>query len=233
MGGIYRYCMLNFSIFALQILFLFLCTLFCTKKGDYFLLTLIVLQSLFANLFVLKQIQLFGLEVTASDALSIGSMMSLGIYQEFFGKDKAKTAANLTVLVTLFLMVFSSLHLLYMPSVYDTSQEAYSKLFMFMPRLFVASLLAQLISQRIDINLFNFLQRKYPHLNLSMRIALSSLFAQLVDTILFSVMGLLGMVHNLFHVILLSYLIKGICIGCFFIFLRLFKKVLQIDSHVI
>jgi uncharacterized PurR-regulated membrane protein YhhQ (DUF165 family) len=78
--------MLNESVFFLQVVLIIAFSLLALKRGSAALTTWITVQALLANLFVLKQITLFGLNVTASDGFAIGSLLGINLLQEYFSK---------------------------------------------------------------------------------------------------------------------------------------------------
>jgi queuosine precursor transporter len=219
--------MLNTIIFLLEIFFLFLATRFSLKRGEDFLAALICLQAVFANLFVLKQISLFGLEVTAADSFSIGTVISLGVFQEFYGKEKAKKISMISLYSLVFTLIISQLHLFLTPSIHDTMQPSYIKIFGTSPRICIASLLAFFLSQRADIAIFAFLKNRLIKAPLAIRSGISTACAQLLDTLLFTFLGLYGIVHHLFDVFIFSLCIKVISILLFSSLLAFYRKNLR------
>ena len=83
---------MNEALFFIQIFFTLLFVYGALKLGPSALVAWVTVQALIANLFVLKQIHLFGMEVTASDGYAIGSLLGLNVLQEFYGKKEAKQA---------------------------------------------------------------------------------------------------------------------------------------------
>jgi uncharacterized integral membrane protein (TIGR00697 family) len=74
--------------------------------------------------------------------------------------------------------------------------------------------------QKLDIKFFDFLKINYPHLSFSMRAALCLVSSQFFDTLLFSVIGLYGIVSSLADIIFVSFSIKLIVILFFTPFIR-------------
>src|SRR3954464_3708856 len=79
------FCMQSFiiSLFLLQALL---------KDARDELVAIISLCGILANLFVLKQITLFHLEVTASDAFMISGIIGLNLIQEYYGRPATRRA---------------------------------------------------------------------------------------------------------------------------------------------
>lgn len=223
--------MFNELLFAIEVFFLFGIALFAVKKGEFALLALLCIQGIFANLFVLKQITLFHFQVTASDSLAVGCVFSLNLFQEFFGKEKAKRASTISLMSLIFCSLLSLFHLGYKPSLLDNSQIHYEKLLAVNPRIALSSLLAFFLSQRADLLVFSFLKKRFSSLSLGIRSALSSTFSQFLDTALFTFLGLYGLVDHLGDILILSFAIKLILIFSLSTLLFFSKKTLQRLSH--
>lgn len=167
----------------------------------------IALCSVLANLFVLKQINLLGLNAAASDIFAVSSLLGLNLLQEHKGFAMAQRAIATTFMCLLFFCIMAQMHLFYTPSLYDTMHSTYATLLTPAPRLLAASLLAYLVSQQTCVLTYRFLQKKRPEAHWRNHI-LSTLLAQLFDTLLFAGIGLWGLVSALGEVILIGYFIK-------------------------
>ena len=118
--------------------------------GSQALCSFLCVQALLANLFVLKQITLFGLNATASDAYIVGSVLSLNLIQEYFGKPLARKAIWISFALLVFYTIVSQIHIGYIPSQTDFSQEWYAQLLAYMPRITIASILVYLMVQHFE-----------------------------------------------------------------------------------
>jgi uncharacterized integral membrane protein (TIGR00697 family) len=180
------------------------------KRGSVALNVFIALQAVLANLFVVKQMTFFGLNVTCSDVYAIGSLLALNVLQEFFGKEAAKKAIGLSFLTSVFFVIMAKIHLFYIPSISDETQGAFAQIFASTPRIVSASLGVYWIVQQWDYRFFSWLQTKiHP---LPIRLGISLLVSQTLDTILFSFFGLYGIVSSLSGIILISLLTKWLAI---------------------
>jgi uncharacterized integral membrane protein (TIGR00697 family) len=182
------------------------CTLYAFRKGSIALSGWICLQAVLANLFVLKQMDLFGYAVTCSDAFAIGMLFGLNLLREYIGKKEAAQAMRASFLLMAFFVIFSQIHLLYAPHSFDATHFLYALLLNPAPRLLLASLATFYIVQRFDLFLFGAIQ-KLP-LPFSLRNMGSTAISQAVDTVLFSCLGLYGIVPCLTSIITLSLIIK-------------------------
>lgn len=203
---------MNECVFLIQILMLVAFALVALKLGKEALTAWVCTQALIANLFVLKQITLFGLHVTASDAFAVGSLLGLNLLQEYHTPQDARKATTVCFFFMLFFALISQLHLLYEPSIYDESHAAFHTLLSPSPRLFIASLSVFFIVQQVDIRFFVYLKERWPRLSFATRTGIALVVSQFLDTFLFSFVGLYGMVASIGEIIFLSFLIKMIVV---------------------
>lgn len=214
---------MNEFIFFTQTLLIVCFALGALKLGQSTLIAWVAVQALIANLFVLKQIPLFGFDVTASDAFAIGSLLGLNFLQEHFGQEEARKATWICFFFMLFFALVSQLHLLYQPSLDDTTQPAFVAILSASPRLLAASMSVFFLVQQIDILFFAFLKKTFSKWNFAFRAAIALIVSQFLDTVLFSFAGLYGIVTSVTDIIVLSFMIKLIVIFCFTSFVRLAK----------
>lgn len=215
---------MNELLFFLHLLLVFAFGCIALRFGKVVLIAWVAIQAVLANLFVVKQIVFFGLHVTCSDVFAIGSILGLNLLQEFFDKQSAKQAMLAAFFSMLFFAVMSQIHLLYVASSSDTTQEAFRSLLTQTPRLFFASLAVFYLTQQLDIHVFGLIKQKMTMITFPLRSALSTAFSQLTDTLLFSIFGLYGLVASLSDIILMSFLVKLIIISCMTPLLALVKR---------
>lgn len=204
----------NELIFILHASLVSLTALGALAFGRTALVAFICIQCILANLFVLKQTTLFGLNATAADAFTIGATLGLNLLQEYFGKAITRKAIWINFFFLVFFAAISQIHLCYIPSIFDTTQHHFSSLLGFMPRIVVASFTVYLIAQLVDYVLYGWLKKIWPSRFLALRNFTSIAISQLIDTVLFSFLGLYGIVENIGEIIMMSYAIK---LGAIFI----------------
>lgn len=197
--------MVNEIIFCLHAVLIMLFIRAMMTRGSPALIALAALQSILANLFVLKTITLFSLAVTPSDAYTIGSMICINVLRECFGKKAAKQVIGLNVLFTLFFICMSFIQISYIPDSLDTAHSLYKTLLTPSFRILSASLCTFFISQLVDYKLYGAFRKRFA---IRSAMVFSLLFSQLLDTVLFSFAGLCGIAPNLYHIIFFSYLVK-------------------------
>ncbi len=203
---------MNTVIFIGQTLFLSIISLIALRMGVQAATAYAAVLTLLANLFVQKQIVLFGLEATASDALAIGITLTLNLMQEFYGRKAARNgliASFLCAGVYAFLTLF---HLKYQPSPSDSLNVHFIALLAAAPRIIGASLISFLISGFLDYYLFQIFKKIFRSRFLFFRNYGSIALSQAVDTLLFSFLGLYGLVSHLGQIIVVSYAIKSVAL---------------------
>ncbi len=197
---------MNELLFFAHTLLVIALTLGALRLGREALVVAVALMAVIANLFVLKQIQLFGLTVTCADVYIVGAMIGLNLIQEFFGKELVRRTTWVTLGAMTLFALMAQLHLLYRPAPVDGAQVHYLALLSVAPRLLAASFFCIFLVQRLGVRLFGILQRT--SLPLAIRSGCTQAVCQAVDTGLFAVLGLWGIVAHLGHVMVASFLVK-------------------------
>jgi len=205
---------MNECVFFVHILVLVSFVLLSLKLGKESLIACFILQIILANLFVTKQMTCFTLQITCADAYTVGAIFSLNLLQEYFGKKYAKRAIWTLFILLLFFITMSYIHLKYHPSQHDHTHQAFTAVLGSTSRIVLASFFVTLFTQKLDVELFGFLKKRFPEKALLFRFGSASLLTQLIDTLLFSFIALHGLVHNIKDIILMSYLIKAVIILC-------------------
>jgi uncharacterized integral membrane protein (TIGR00697 family) len=204
----------NDAIFILQIAIGLTFTLIAFRIGFHWLLALIAVQAVLMNIFVLKMMNLFTFEVTGGNVLYASIFLGTDIICEHYGNRRARQAVWLGFFASMFFLVMSQFIILYTPSVLDEGNFLHNTLatiFSTTPRIVLASMGAYLISQHLDIFIFNWLKKATKGKFLWLRNNGSTLVSQLVDTIFFTFVGLYGIVanaENVWQIIIFTYLIK-------------------------
>lgn len=201
---------MNELIFLIHLVCIGFTTLVMLRFGLPGLVSFLCVQALLANLFVIKQINLLGLNATASDVYIVGSVLTLNLIQEYYGKPEARKAIWMSFALLVFYTIVSQVHLAYMPSISDFSQAAYDAILSFMPRITIASMVTYVIVQYFDTYFYGILRIITHGRFLTARNMISIFASQLLDTILFSILGLYGIVENIMQIMLISFGIKMI-----------------------
>lgn len=189
-------------------------TIGATRIGNAALASLIALQGVLANLFVVKQMDLFGMSVTCSDVFAVGSIMGLNLMQEHFGKEAAKKAITISFFSMVFFVAASQIHLWYAPSLYDQTHPAFVLILSSTPRIVLASIFVFFLVQKWDVLFFGWFKKALSGGYLPIRMGVSLVLSQFIDTVLFTYLGLYGTVACPWDVIAVSFAVKCLIIGC-------------------
>jgi len=108
----------------------------------------------------------------------------------------------------IFYIIASQIHLLYIPSVYDSSAIHYTAILKHMPRITITSMIVTLSMMYLNRVLYGFLQKKFKGKYMLPRFFSTIFFTQALDTTLFAFIALYGIIENLRDIIILSTTIK-------------------------
>lgn len=195
---------MNELLFAIHILVISLFLIIAAKFGKNSLLIFIVLCALLANLFVVKQLDLFSLSVVAGDVFSVGSIVGIIFLQKRFGKEAAKEAAKLSFFALIFFTVMAKVQIAYLPNSFDFVQKSFETIFSLSWRVIAASIASFWVAQRVAAWTVAWMERA--HFLWGALVAV--FFSELVDTLLFSFLALSGVAGSIFSVIIFSFCIK-------------------------
>ena len=93
---------MNEFTFFLHVVALMSFVLISLRIGKEALTAALVVQIILGNLFVTKQMTLFGLEITCSEMYTVGGIFSMNLLQTYFGRK----AANKALVIIFFLLFF-------------------------------------------------------------------------------------------------------------------------------
>lgn len=199
---------MNELIFILYTSAVTLAALAALYLGKEALIGLVCVKVVLMNLFVLEEIKLFSLSATAADALAVGAALTLNLINEYYGRVETERAIKASVFCSLFYMLVSFLHLLYVPAPLDIYYAHFKAVLSVAPRIIIASFISYSIAQKVEAYLYAFLKNSRLKNYFILRNYLSASLTQLLDTVLFSFLGLYGILHNLWQIILVAYTIK-------------------------
>lgn len=215
----------NELIFFFHSITMSLIALGALSLGKEALTSFVAISCLLANLFVIKQITIFGMSATPTDAFMIGAIMGINLLGEYFGRKSAQQALWISLSAAGFFCIISHVHLLYQPNIYDVSNIHFQAILHHTTRIIIASLISYFLTQNVEYRLYAMLKNYFHGTYIAARNFSTMAFSQLLDTIVFSTLGLFGLVHNLTHIIVISYSIKLIAILLVAPFILLSKKI--------
>jgi len=175
---------LGFSLFLMTL------NLFALKGGKSLLTLLIVVYTITMNIFVVKQLDLFGLAVTGGNALYGAMFLATDLLSEHYGTKAARRSVFLGFFAMIVFVLLMQVLLLFETNEYDYAQDALNTLFTLTPRIIVGSLLAYFVAQNIDIYIYEWIKKRTNGKHLWLRNNGSTMISQLIDTLIFTSVGL-------------------------------------------
>ena len=182
------------------------------KKG---LTGFTVFATLAANIEVLIMVHAFGMDQTLGNIMFATTFVVTDILSEVEGKEASKEAVNLGIATSVLFICVSQLWLQFTPSSADWAMPSIQAIFSNTPRLMIAGLAVYAIAQKFDVWFYHKVwkltesrlgdKRKY----LWIRNNASTLFSQLINSFLFTLLAFGGTMPNelLFEVFMSSYVI--------------------------
>ena len=184
--------MSNELLFIIQTIIGLAFTLVAFSMGRNWLYGYIAVCIVLANIFVTKQITLFGIPATGGNVLYGSIFLATDLLAEHFGKREARQAILLGFGAALFYLIMSQFILKFSPSPDDWgAAEGMATIFDFAPAIVLASLMAYLISQFHDIWAFHWIREKTGGRYLWLRNNGSTWVSQLIDSVVFSILAFL------------------------------------------
>lgn len=145
-----------------------------------------------ANLFVVKQITLFGIAATGGNSLYGALFLATDLISEYWGKKEAQKAVWFGWLAAFTFLVSTQVFLAFIPSPDDFADSPMRTVFSLTPRIVAASLVAYLISQTHDVFAYHMWMRRTQGRHLWLRNNASTWVSQLIDSVVFSSIAFIG-----------------------------------------
>lgn len=202
----------NETIFITHSVLIGLFAMYSVRLGRGALTAFMAVCWVLGNLFVIKEAQIFGLNVVTSDAFAIGANIAITLLREYYGEKTAKNGIWIGFYTALFFVIVANIHLTYIPNVFDTTQPHFVALLGRMTRIVCASFFVSVISMTLNLYLFNWFTKKIGERFFGINSFLSLTLSQIIDTTLFAFIALYGNVHSIWHIIVFSSLVKTVCI---------------------
>jgi uncharacterized integral membrane protein (TIGR00697 family) len=196
----------------------------------------IVMSTILANIQVIKIIPLFGLEASLGNIMYGTIFLGTDVLNEIFSKKDAKKAVYLGFVVMLSTLAIMQMALWFTPHASDFASPALETIFGFMPRVVLGSLSAFIVSQLLDVNIFQWIKSKLPQDKfLWIRNNGSTMVSQLIDTLIFVPIAFWGVVPSnvLIGILISTYLIKLMVAVLDTPFIYLVKKIKPLDIDVL
>lgn len=161
--------------------FLIIIAVFFKKNG---LFAWVAVAIIIANIQVLKQITIFGINATLGNIIYASSYIATDILSEFYGKKTSKKAVYIGFISFIVFAVLTNAQIHFMSNRTQENFKSLENIFSSIPALLLASLVAYLVSQLNDVHLYQFIKKKFPRF-LFFRTNGSTLISGLIDTLIF------------------------------------------------
>ncbi|MCQ2587061.1 MAG: queuosine precursor transporter [Treponema sp.] len=166
--------------------------LFLKLFGKGGLFAWIGITAVFANIEVTILVNAFGMEQTLGNTLFASSFLATDILSEIYGKKDANKGVLAGIITTILFIVLSFMWIHYIPAEGDWAMDSVKSLFSNTPRMLLASLIAYVVSELVDVQLYHLWwkltekktgdSKKF----LWFRNNFSTLFSQLINIVIFN-----------------------------------------------
>lgn len=171
-------------------LFLLTLNLIAFRLGRPYVFALIAVYTVLMNIFVTKQFDLFGLAVTGGNALYGAIFLLTDLLNEHDRKATAFKAVGIGFAASAIFVIATQVLLAFTPNEADFTQDSLTTLFSVTPRILLGSMLAYLVAQLLDVWLYHRIRQWTGEKWLWLRNNGSTLISQLLDTFIFTAVGL-------------------------------------------
>lgn len=199
----------------------FLSILFAYKKfGKIGLYAWIPISTILANVQVVLLVDLFGFGTTLGNILYAGGFLVTDILAENYGKKQAQKAVYIGFFSLIVMTVIMQIAVSFTPSNIEEGIITFNgvkRIFNFMPRIALASLISYLVSQSHDIWAYEFWRNKYSEpKHIWIRNNASTMVSQLIDNAIFTIVAFYGVYPKeiLLEIFLTTYVMKFIVAIC-------------------
>lgn len=191
-----------------------------------------------ANIQVVKAIELFGLTATLGNIMYGTIFLASDVLNEKYDFKTAKKAVYVGFFINLSSVVIMQLALAFKPVADSMEMNSNLKMiFSLMPQIFIASLIAYLVSQLLDVIIFQRIKRRFPSDKLLwVRNNVSTLISQAVDSFIFVTFAFsfnqyfTGIIF--WEVMLTTFIIKALVALLDTPFIYLMKKITPLNERI-
>lgn len=194
----------------------------------------IAVGTVIANIQVTKTIELFGLTATLGNIMYGTLFLATDALNERYGPKDAKRAVYLGFFTMLTMVVIMQGALLFVPGPDDFAHDALATIFEVVPQIVLGSLIAYIVSQLLDVHVFQRIRYRYSSKKtLYIRNIGSTMISQLVDSAIFVPIAFFGLYETpvLISIFFTTYFIKLIVAMLDTPFIYLMQAVTPLDER--
>lgn len=188
----------------------------------------IAIATILANIQVVKTVEIFGLTATLGNVLYGSIFLATDVLNEHYGEKVANKSVLLGFLSAIVMLASMQLAIAFIPASSDIATGALKTIFDPAIRIVTGSLVAYLVSQFLDVRLFQVIKKKYPSDKyLWLRNNGATLISQLLDTAIFVSIAFIGVypMSIVLQIYLTTYVFKAIIALLDTPFIYLSKKI--------
>ncbi|MDO5374795.1 MAG: queuosine precursor transporter [Staphylococcus rostri] len=182
---------------------------FFGKQGLY---AWVAMGTIIANIQVLKTVDIFTISATLGNVMFASIYLATDILNDIYGRKVAKKAVWLGFTSTLVMIIVMQVSLAFAPSEADIAQDALKTIFDVIPRIAIASIVAYIIGQHIDVFIFNAIKKVFTSdRTFFIRAYGSTTLSSIIDTALFVLIAFYGgpLPNNvILEIFITTYLLK-------------------------
>jgi uncharacterized integral membrane protein (TIGR00697 family) len=194
----------------------------------------IAIATIIANIQVNKTIEVIGLTATLGNTIYGSIFLATDILNEKYGPKAANQSVVFGFASAAFMVLTMLLSLAFIPAATDYAQSALETIFAPSWRVVSGSLIAFLISQFLDIKLYNIIKSRFPsHNYLWLRNNVATIVSQLIDTIIFVLIAFIFIYESniLFEIFITTLLFKVIVAVLDTPFLYIANKIKPVNDN--
>jgi uncharacterized integral membrane protein (TIGR00697 family) len=198
----------NELVFFLEMFVAFAAVVAAARYGEACLVALMCAMIVLMNIVVFEQMDLFGMELTGGNALFGAVCLASDVLAEHWGRRTAYRAVRIGFFVSAFFVVITQTILLYRPNAADAAYPALKTLFTPTWRIVGASMFSYIVTQHIDVWIFQFVRRATQGRALWLRSNSSTWISQLLDSVIFTTLAFAGTGFPILNMIAFTYIVK-------------------------
>jgi|LSQX01.1.fsa_nt_gb uncharacterized integral membrane protein (TIGR00697 family) len=185
------------------------------------------------NILVNKSVVIFGIGATGGNVFYAMVFLATDILSENYGGKEARKSVMIGFFISILTMVGAWVALAMKPAPWDWAHEPMSLLLSPMFRIIAGSMVAFFVSNMIDTYSYQWLRKKFPK-QLWIRNNGSTMTSQLIDSILFASIALLGTMPMgaWVQVVISTYILKVIIAAIDTPFLYLVAKKREVNTDL-
>lgn len=170
-------------VFSIITLIVFLLPVLAGRLGREYLIALLPIYLLVGNVLAESFTEIFGILTSFAIPIYAGTFLITDIISEKFGVKEAKRAVWLGIIAQVFLVIVVALIL--SSDVVPYKKDVLEAAFGFLPRLVIASSVAYITSQFLDVYIFHWIRERMGTTHRWVRNLVSTVISQFLDTGIF------------------------------------------------